>query len=379
MLQHLQEMSQKRRDYIVPGKDMSAVVMGEEDPEVAFALNLAAGQPPVIYHPTRRAHESMMYRMDIPRAYYERMGTVAADLLAHNINYWTERADKNFLVRTIDDKVRAIMSDRFRILDSTELFFTTFTEAKSMGAKIVQADLTEDNFYMKVLQPDWAERLDGLKTNIKQRRERRIENGHKMYSVLEHLDEEGGQFLIPGVSIKNSDTGNGSLSADLFIFDTSCMNGMVGSRAVHKVHLGKQLEVGFLSQETRDLTDQTVWSEIRDMLRAVLGDRESFLVLVKQLQEASEEVLAEPSEAVDLVVKNFGFDEVERDNIMNELLAAGSNTVYGLLTAVTAVGRDKTNYDDGRRFEEAGGDILANPTEFIRIRRGTKERRVATK
>jgi len=59
-------------------------------------------------------------------------------------------------------------------------------------------------------------------------------------------------------------------------------------------------------------------------------------------------------------------------------LATGSNTVYGLLSAVTAVGRDKTNYDEGRRFEEAGGDILANPSEFVRVRRGTRASRVAT-
>jgi hypothetical protein len=254
------------------------------------------------------------------------------------------------------------------------LFFTSFREAKDLGANIVQADLTENHFYMKILRPDYAQKLDGFKTNLKERRRMRGERG--MYRVLEHLDEDGGQYLVPGVSIRNSDVGAGSMSADLFVFDTVCMNGMVFDRAIHQVHLGKQLDVGFISQETRDADDQVTWLKVRDLIRTALGDEEAFLALVNKMQAAAEIPLTDATAAVDTVVKNFGFSDDDKASIMNELLAAGSNTVYGLMTAVTAAGRDKDNYDEGRAFESAGGDILNNPTEFVRVRRGTKATRV---
>lgn len=366
LVQHMTELSAKREDLVVSAKDMTAVVIEDE---VRFAINKDSSLPPVLYRPTYRGHETMWNRMDIPKQYYLRMGNEAPELLSTNINHWLTKSPKNYLVRTVDDMVRAIMSDRFRILDSTELFFATFQEAKSMDAKIVQADLTENNFYMKILRPDYAQKVESFRSDVWARKTNRP--GGSLYHVLDHLEEDGGQWLVPGVSVANSDVGSGSLSVDLFVFDTICWNGLVHNRAIHHVHLGKQLDVGIISQETRNLEDQVVFAKIRDHLRAALGDEDAFLTLVKKLQGAAETPLDEPTAAVDLVVKNFGFSDDDKQSILNELMAAGSPTVYGLITAVTAAGRDKGNYDDGRRFEEAGGDILENPREFVKVRRDT--------
>lgn len=367
LVQHMTEISAKRVDRVVSSKDIKAVVI---DDMVKFAINQDSSLPPVVYEPTYRGHETMWNRLDIPKQYYLRMGEQDPDLLTVNVNTWLDKFEnKNFLARTIDGMLRAFMSDRFRILDSTELFFTTFDRAKHLGAKIVQADLTENNFYMKVLRPDYAQKVENFRTDVWARKTNRP--GGSLYHVLDHLEEDGGQWLVPGVSISNSDVGSGSLSIDLFIFDTICWNGLVHNRAIHQVHLGKQLDVGVISMETRQLEDQVVFSKINDHLTAALGDEAGFLALVKKLQGAAETPLEEPTAAVDLVVKNFGFSDDDKTSILNELMAAGSPTVYGLITAVTAAGRDKTNYDIGRKFEEAGGDILENPREFVKVRRDT--------
>lgn len=370
LVQELQRQEATRRDYVVPAKDISAVV---EDEGVKFAFQTGKDTPPALFDPTWRAHETIWNRLDIQKNYYQKMGDQAPDLLAHNINYWAERSEKNFLVRTLDDKVRAFMSDRFRTMDSVELFFTAFKEVKEVGAKIVQADLTEENFYLKILHPEWAQKVEGFRSDVWARKTNRP--GGSLYHVLDHLEEDGGQWLVPGSVIKNSDTGNGALSMDLFAFDTICWNGLVHSRNIHQVHLGKQLEVGYLSQETRELEDRTIWSKVRDLIRAAFADKEAFLLLVKKMMNAQEIELENPVGAVDLVVKNFGFSDDDKQDIMNELMAAGSNTVYGLLTAVTAVGRDKPNQDETIRFERAGGDILDDPREFVRVKRFTKAAR----
>lgn len=373
LIAELERQSKTRRDYVVPAKDIKAVV---DDGEVKFAIQMDSSLPPVLYEPTITAHEGMWNRFNINKTYYERMGNDATDLLATNINYWAERDGRNFLMRTLDDKVRAFMSDRFRTLDSVELFFTAFQESKKVGAKIVQADLTETNFYMKILHPEWATKLDGFKMDMRARRENRQFNGHNTYSILEHLDDEddGGTYLVPGIVVRNSDVGHGSLNAELFIFDLVCSNGMIGQRTIHQVHLGAQQGEGYVSYETRELEDRAIWGKVRDLITASF-DKTKFLAMVKRIQEASQEPLQDATAAVDSVVRNFGFSDEDRQQILNELISAGSSTVYGLLSAVTAVGRDKSNYDEGVRFERAGGDILENPNEFVRVRASSKTKR----
>lgn len=375
MVQELQRQSQKREDYVVPANSIKAVV---EDDMVKLALQMdGPNVAPTLYEPTKIAHGGLQYRLNINKTYYERMGDEAPDLLCTNINYWTERDNRNLLVRTLDKKVRAVLSDRFRRLDSVELFFTAFDEAKNVGAKIVRADMTETNFYLRLLHPEWATKLDGFKMDMEARRQSRNMGGHSRYSVLEHLDDDdsGGTWLVPGIVVRNSDVGWGSLNAELFVFDLVCSNGLIADRTIHQVHLGQQMEAGYVSNETRELEDKAIWMRVRDLIRASF-DKDQFLALVKKIQGAAEQPLDNAVEAVETVVKNHGFSEDDKANILNELMNAGSNTVYGLMSAVTAVGRDKGDYDEGVKFERAGGDILADPHEFTlvqRHRKATKE------
>lgn len=374
LVKELQRQSTERKDYVVPASSIKAVV---DDGMVKLAMQMdGPSVAPTLYEPTKVAHGNLQYRLGINKTYYERMGDEATDLLCTNINYWTERDSRNLLVRTLDNKVRAVLSDRFRRLDSVELFFTAFDEAKNVGAKIVQADMTETNFYLRLLHPEWATKLDGFKMDMKARRESRMLTGHQPYSILEHLDDDdGGTWLVPGIVVRNSDVGYGSLNAELFVFDLVCSNGLIANRTIHQVHLGQQMEVGYVSHETRELEDKALWARVRDLIRASF-DKDQFLELVKKIQGAAEQPLDNAVVAVETVVKNYGFTDQDKENILNELMNAGSNTVYGLMSAVTAVGRDKGDYDEGVKFERAGGDILNDPKDFTLVQRYRKTARV---
>lgn len=375
LVKELQRQSETRRDYVVPGKDLHAHV---DDGEVMLSIDMGGDLGRAVYEPTYRAHQTLWDKLSINSTYYQMMGDAAPDLLAHNINYWLEHSPKNYLVRTLDDKIRAVMSNRFRSLDSVELFFTTFQEVKAVGAKIVQADLTENNFYLRVLHPEWAEKVQGFQMNMKARKDsRNYSLNSPRYSILDHLDDDddgGGTYLVPGITVTNSDVGAGSLHCELFIFDLICSNGMIGNRTIHQVHLGKELDIGFISQETRELEDRAIWSKVRDMIRGSF-DRDKFLEYVKRIRASADIVLDNPMAAVETVVKNYGFSEEDQENILNELLNGGSNTVYGLLSAVTATGRDKANHDETIKFERAGGDILDNPSLLVPVRRFTRSAR----
>lgn len=373
LVKELQRQAETRKDFVVPAKDIRAVT---QDDGVDFAFDLGNGTPPVIFEATWNAHQNIAGRLDIQKNYYESMRERGAyDLMEMNLNYWAERDNRNFLVRTIDGKMRAVMSDRFRTLDNVELFFTAFKEANELGAKITRADLTENNFYMRFIHPDWATKLSGFRMDMEERRARRNDGGHNPVKALSFLDDGGDStYLVPGIVIRNSDTGHGSMNAELFIFDLVCSNGLIADRTIHEVHLGKQLEAGYVSQETRELEDAAVWSRVRDLIAASFNE-EKFQEIIEQIKNSASITLEAPLAAVETVVRNYSLSDEDKDAILDNLMSGGSNTVYGLISAVTAVGRDKSNYDDAVKYERAGGDILNDPKDFVRVQRHTRSAR----
>jgi hypothetical protein len=61
---------------------------------------------------TDHAHSQIAARLDIPAKYYNRMLTVAPNLLAANVNEWFHSKPERRMVRTLDGQARAFLSDR---------------------------------------------------------------------------------------------------------------------------------------------------------------------------------------------------------------------------------------------------------------------------
>jgi hypothetical protein len=74
------------------------------------------------YGITELARRQLADKLKIPYAYFERMRTEQPSLLDRNVNTWLQEndADKR-LIRTLDGRVRAVLSDRYRRLDNFDL------------------------------------------------------------------------------------------------------------------------------------------------------------------------------------------------------------------------------------------------------------------
>lgn len=68
------------------------------------------------------AHAQLADALAIPRTYYDRLLTASPDLLAENVNHWLHAEPARKLVRTLDGKARAFLSDRYRPLDNFDLW-----------------------------------------------------------------------------------------------------------------------------------------------------------------------------------------------------------------------------------------------------------------
>lgn len=67
------------------------------------------------------AHQQIASRLNIPFRYYQKMQAENPALLDENVNNWLNQFPERRMIRVLDGKVRAFLSDRYRRLDNLEL------------------------------------------------------------------------------------------------------------------------------------------------------------------------------------------------------------------------------------------------------------------
>lgn len=395
VMQRIETIKLSKKDYIAPARRLSFRANFDDDAQptgVSASLDLgqvdgAMHMPPMSFGIRPRAHSQLAQKLGIHGHYARRMRDEAPDLLATNLNYWAEREPKDYLVRTLDGDVRAMLSPGYRILDSSTLAFHAFDTCREVGAQVVQLDLTDDNFYLRALVPDWAERIDRAKTLA------RSSGG----SLFQDFDDRGGihkspvdapigqatgqggnsalrasgfqdDTLVPGIVISNSETGQGSVRVDACAFRPYCRNTAIFGDSFARAHLGPKHELqGILSDETIDAENQALWLQIRDVIRATF-DRDAFRLMVEKFSLADGEVLESPVKAVEQVADHYDLPEAMKQRILDEIITEGDPTTFGLVNALTAIARDEENPTTAVELERHGADLLDKGRELVAIR-----------
>jgi hypothetical protein len=81
-----------------------------------------------------------------------------------------------------------------------------------------------------------------------------------------------GEMIAYGLSLENSDFGNGALSVRAYLLRIWCSNLAITQREMRQVHLGRRLDDSVLySQRTCELDAETTVSALRDVIGAQLN------------------------------------------------------------------------------------------------------------
>lgn len=325
MLELVEELERQKRnslDLIVDSRQLRANANGRitiEIPEYGdFEL-------------TEWAHSQLAEKLGIPKKYYDRMRNAGKlDLLADNINAWIEERDRR-LIRILDGRIRAILSDRYRIMDNYDILFLALDEFKQKETvEIHRTDLTETMMYLKAID-------------------------NTLTAEIRDSDSVSG-----GLIIRNSEVGASSLRVEPFILRQVCSNGLIASQALRKIHLGRQMEGGEIwSDETKELEDKALWAKVRDVIRATF-DKQIFESWVEKLRESTEIVIEKPIKAVNNIAKLIGLSEEKKNQL---LMHFSEHTKYGLVNAVTTLARESESIDEQIRLEEFGGKLLEEEIE----------------
>jgi len=327
LVKELERQRENSMDLIVDSRTLKAVP--DENDGVRLVIQEYSEYPL-----TDWAHGQLADKLQIPRRYYERMrNSGKAELLAENINAWLGE-DKKRLIRILDGKIRAILSDRYRIMDNYDLLFLALDEFKrKRTVEIYRADLTETMLYLKAVD--------------------------RTLTASIRADD----IVFGGLILRNSEVGASAFRVEPFILREVCSNGLILQYSLKKIHLGRQtLEIGEIdwSDETRELEDKALWSKVRDIIRATF-DRKVFETWIERLKESAEVKIENPIKAVNNIVKHLGLSEERKQKL---LMHFSEPTKYGLINAVTNLASELKNVDEQVRLEEFGGKILASDLEF---------------
>ena len=282
------------------------------------------------------AHEQIGQRLGIPKKYYDKMKEDSPDLLARNVNHWFKNAPERRMVRTIDDRVRAFLSERYRPLDNLDMAEAVLPSIKGMKCRIVSAELTGRRLYIK--------------------------------AVTESIKEEvrSGDVVQAGIVISNSEVGCGSVRVEPLVFRLVCSNGLiVPDYSLKKYHVGR--EYGgedvqeFYRDETRIADDKAFWMKVRDVVSGTLS-RDVFAKIVTRMREAAgRRIESDPVKVVEVTKTRFGLTDNERGQVLRHLITSGDLTAYGLSNAVTRTSQDISDYERATELERLGSEVITLP------------------
>ena len=230
--------AESKRDFVAETTDL---VFGEN----ALAID-AAGRFPLTDH----AHGQIADRVGIPKRYYDRMRAEAPALLADNVNHWFREQPERRMVRTLDGKTRAFLSDRYHRIDNEQIadaVLPVLLESGGHGA-VVSCCVTEAKLYIQALFP----RLEG--------------------------EVRRGDPVQGGVIVSNGEIGNGALDIRPMIYRLVCTNGCISGQIaedarLRRNHVGRRIESGedysVYSDETLKADDRALSLKIRDSIRVL--------------------------------------------------------------------------------------------------------------
>lgn len=286
----------------------------------------------------------------IPWRYYERLRDDAGlrSLLAENVNRLFHHDPKRRMIRTLDGRARAFVSDGYRRLDNHDLAEAIIPVLGEIpDVRFESCDLTDTRMYIKALTP-------------------RVRGEVKV-----------GEEVCAGVFVSNSEVGAGSLRVEPFVYTLACTNGMIvpkglGAAALRRIHVGRRVEAdeGFrvFRNETLAADDRAFFMAAADVVRAAVDEVRFRDLLDAMRAAAASEPVRDAPLAVETLARVERLSEGEAAGVLTHLAAGGDLSRWGVLSAVTRQAEDVESYERATELEELGGKILAyTPREWRTI------------
>lgn len=380
LVRELELQQVRKRDMVAPSTHLSfrdgKLIIRESDNESGLnrllpTLGITATEemPELVLDTLPRFEEQVREKLDIPKAYYDRCKEKAMPLLDTNLNYWLERANKNYLVRSfVDDNgggvARALLSDSYKCIDNYDILFAAIDAVKQSGmdVRVDAADLTDNRMYVRFYSPSAKMNLENIIKKYTPRHESTRRPGDIQ---LEPGDETKG---FGGFILSNSEVGSGSYSLTPRITLLSCWNGQIVTQdAQRRIHIGSKQTEGVInwSEEVKRKQIELAVAELRDAVKHFLSP--AYLnQLLAGWEEQAEKLLNRPMDTVINVAAEYGYSDDKRNELLQTFLGSGNVTAFGLVHAITEIAQLEPTGDGQFTMECDAMSILNNISKYDR-------------
>lgn len=302
-------------------------------------LNMDIGGDGQRYILSEIAQQQIASRLQIPYRYYQKMQRQLPELLDQNVNEWFKHSPERRMIRMLDGRVRAFLSDRYRRLDNLELCATVLPIINTMkGASIESCEVTESHLYLKVINKKLA------------------------------AEVAVGDVVQAGFVVSNSEIGLGSLKVEPLIYRLVCKNGLICKDfSKKKYHVGKKADSDddeayeLYSDETLRQDDKAFFMKVQDIVRAAVDETKFFTMVDKMKESMNVPLNGDPVKEVEELADRFLLTQNERGDVLRQLFMGRELTRYGMVNAVTAASKLSPSYERATELERIGGEILSLP------------------
>lgn len=299
------------------------------------------------------AHEQIAEHAGIPKKYYDRMRAETPQLLANNVETWFRKYPAVRMVRTLGDKSRAFLSDKFQPFDNYDFAGAALPILRDRKLKIASCDVTEKKLYLKA---------------IDEKLYHDVPVGHKMGDGSHKIFDT----CAPVVIMSNSEVGYGRLVIETGVYTSACTNlAMFAKGGMRRTHVGARHLIAdgidsmeleeVMSSATKRKTMEALWMQARDVIAAAF-DKETFAKRCEILAVAAGHKISGKVEKVVAVAgERFGLNDGERESVLKHLIEGGNLSQYGLHAAITRASQDVESYDRATELEYLGGKVVELP------------------
>ncbi|MES2959913.1 MAG: DUF932 domain-containing protein, partial [Pseudomonadota bacterium] len=338
LAQELDRQLHSKRDLVVP----SSLMRHDTDDTGDTGLVIEQPSGSSRFGITTLARRQLADKLKIPYAYFERMRSEQPVLLDHNVNTWLQSGEDRRMLRMLDGKVRAVLSDRYRRLDNFELADSVLPILQRLPqARFESVELTETRMYLKVVTP-----------------------------LVRH-EIAPGDVVQAGVVVSNSEIGHGTLSVQPLLYRLVCRNGLIASdHTLRKTHVGRSVGgvdevITVFKDDTLLADDKAFFLKVRDVVEAAVSEA-TFLQAASKLQKTlGIPLVGDPVKTVEVLASRYTLNDAERAGVLRSLIAEGDLSGYGLVNAVTHYSQEVEDYDRATEFEALGGRLIElQPAEW---------------
>jgi hypothetical protein len=251
-IEKLQGEVNRRRDFLVPASKFELFGNAPEEGKLSedrlgndFGIHLQGLHRQENLRFNDYSFGQMANKLGIPVQFLkgvmeERPATVAE--IMESVKY--RMGDGRFMLREVDGKVRAVLSDHYKDIDQARVIQNFLKSVQETGAVPLSGELTDRRFVLRAI----------------------------IGEILQPIPTEA---LVLGVHLSSSDYGAGALQMSVFQIRMWCTNTAIGEQLFRQIHLGGQQDGddGLInpSARTNSLRNLTALSEMKDAMQTILS------------------------------------------------------------------------------------------------------------